>query len=101
MIVCGDLCDDLHAGFVAGNVDREDRDSGCVRLLNYGHDGLRVAGAEHDRAHFLDDEVFDLVALLRHVFIGADDDRVVAVLLAFLGDVVADHLKEWVFERQK
>ena len=38
IIVGGDLGHDLHAGFVARNVHREDRDARRVRLLNHGDD---------------------------------------------------------------
>ena len=39
-------------------------------------------GLKHDRADTLDDEVLHLIPLFRHVLVAADDDDVVAVLLA-------------------
>ena len=49
-----------------------------IRFLDHGDDRLGIARAQHDRAHLFHDEILDLIALLRHVHVAADDDRLVA-----------------------
>ena len=93
------MCGDLHARFVARDIDCEDRNSRCVRLLNDGDDRLRIARTEHNRADLFDDEVFDLIALLGNVFVTADHDCFVAEFFSLGGDTVADDLEERIVER--
>src|SRR5207302_426902 len=57
--------------------------------------------SKHDGADLLDNEILDLVALLRHVFVGADNDGVVTPLLAFGPDVVANDFEERIVQREQ
>jgi hypothetical protein len=93
VIICRDLRRDFHPGLVTGNIDGEDRDARLIRLLDDGHDRFRFTRTEHDRGNLAHDEILDLIALFRHVFIAAHDDRIESVLLSLCGDVVANHFK--------
>ena len=100
-VVGGDLGDDLHAGFIAGDVHGEHRDPGRIGLLDDRDDGLGITGAQHDGADLLDDEVLDLIPLLGDVLVTADHHRLVAVLLALGRDAVTDDLEERVVEGEQ
>ena len=100
-VVGGDLRDDLHAGFIAGDVHGEHRDAGRIGLLDHRNDRLGITGAQHDGADLLDDEVLDLIPLLGDVLVTADHHRLVAVLLALGRDAVSDDLEEGVVEGEQ
>ena len=85
----------------AASREGEDRDARRVRLLDHGHDSLRVRRAEHDGRRLFHDEVLHLIALPRHIAVRAHHQRVVTVLRRLGGDVVANHFEKRILQRQQ